>query len=29
MRSSRRGRAGLLASWTTEPAAPATGSDSA
>ena len=29
MRSSRRERAGLFASWTTEPAAPATGSDSA
>jgi len=29
MRSRRRGRAGLLASWTTEPAAPATGSGSA
>ncbi len=29
MRSTRRGRAGLLASWTTEPAAPETGSGSA
>jgi len=29
MRSTRRRRAGLLASWRTEPAAPATGSGSA